>query len=660
MKLSSFLQAFSLILATTIDCAAAKKTIGLALNGGSGPAGNAVAGFMRGFQQQKLTIDGEERSALEAFTYLSGLSAGNVPIMTYHYAEHTTSDELLDAAGNSDPTKITMEDLEVTPEKSLFNVYVTPVTPFLVASIFFDMIFQSPALWPLVVSFHMLSPYGIATGTRMVDAKIRDEVKSTPICSTVMTGPEETFHNYEYDTMSRGILTELYEEDKKNSSVPPIDEMDNGFLLELTEKHNYQLPFPAYFTHEGLEIPFSAEGVVMKFDNVVNATAEDVNLTVPITASYAELSSDSDPFTVEKVLGMGTDLLLIYGQNSDLWGALPESVANPILVDIPTAVGDKRSMVFTDGGYIEGLGIPPLVAKKTDHIISVINSNQKIPNNVYELPKFAQDQYSKYFGFNNDIWKIPYRFDSFLLAHGPFNHIFEMTDENGESNLVKIYNAFKSLFEAGEPMITTLKNVKVIDNPFYGIEGGWTLDLTIIFGQGVPEKFAEQIPEGIVTPPPGRNVTEYGYFTNENFRTVPNVAANLAGFKNVSIPIPFTDETFDFAIPDLGQDLPQKEARMTTILNSWIIGHAWDGLTGADGEVKFEGFGKIFEGGDADDSVIDKNGGDNEPSTIEDLEAQVLALKVAVIVLGCIIGIIFGWFLYLKMTKKDHHRVQGA
>jgi len=44
-----------------------------------------------------------------------------------------------------------------------------------------------------------------------------------------------------------------------------------------------------------------------------------------------------------------------------------------------------------------------------------------------------------------------------------------------------------------------------------------------------------------------------------------------------------------------------KEARMTQIMNSWIIGRAWDGLKGADGEVKFEGFKKLFEEDDGDD-----------------------------------------------------------
>ena len=133
-------------------------------------------------------------------------------------------------------------------------------------------------------------------------------------------------------------------------------------------------------------------------------------------------------------------------------------------------------------------------------------------------------------------------------------------------------------------------------------------------------KFVEQVPEGIVTPPIGKNVTEkrYGlnYFTNEDFKTVPNVAPEAVSIEDISLPIPFTNETVEFKFPNLGQNLPVKEARMTQILNSWIIGHAWDNeLKGADGEVKFEGFKKILEGAYYDDEGGPSSFGDGGPSS---------------------------------------------
>eukprot|EP00978_Attheya_sp_CCMP212_P008006 scaffold18654_cov51-Attheya_sp.AAC.4 len=39
---------------------------------------------------------------------------------------------------------------------------------------------------------------------------------------------------------------------------------------------------------------------------------------------------------------------------------------------------------------------------------------------------------------------------------------------------------YNSLFKAGEPHIATLKDLEVIDNPFWGVKSGKTVDLTLI------------------------------------------------------------------------------------------------------------------------------------------------------------------------------------
>eukprot|EP00567_Pseudictyota_dubia_P000078 CAMPEP_0197466288 /NCGR_PEP_ID=MMETSP1175-20131217/64973_1 /TAXON_ID=1003142 /ORGANISM="Triceratium dubium, Strain CCMP147" /LENGTH=651 /DNA_ID=CAMNT_0043002321 /DNA_START=170 /DNA_END=2121 /DNA_ORIENTATION=+ len=616
-----------------------KKTIALALNGGSFTAGNGCAGIMRGFQQQRVTIDGEQRPAMEAFEYVSGLSGGNLAIFPYHYAQYTTSDEILDAHGNSDPSKITVEDLEVIPEKSLFKPFVVDVTISLIPAVFYALFLGGKDIWSVVMSFHMLQHKGIATGTKMTDVKIREDVKSKPISMTSMLGPAETFPNYEFYTMSRGMMTELRDEHEnrlQRVEIPAFPgfpdlqfhEMDNDYLLELAEKYNYQFPFPGFLTHEGLEVPFTKE-VNMKFDNVVNMTADDVRFTT-IDSPFSELSSESNPFTVEKALGLATDVLVLMSQlrGIDIFGMLPDQIANPIHVDIPTADGGKRKMVFSDGGYSEGTGIPPLVKKKIDKIISIWN-----PTGVFANPILVGGAYGPFFGMS-DFNQITSNLNSFMLANGPFNHMFDLYDSNGENQILKLIETMESLQAAGEPMIATLKDVAVIDNPFYGIEGGWTTDLTVILGVGVPgspplkdvavidnpfygieggwttdltvilgvgvpDKFAAEIPEGIVTPPAGRNVTENGYFTNEEFASVPNVESAPMGPINVTLPHPF--EAVEFPFYSVGNHLPVKEARMTQIMNSWIIGRAWDGLKGADGEVKFEGFKKLFEEDDGDD-----------------------------------------------------------
>ena len=154
-------------------------------------------------------------------------------------------------------------------------------------------------------------------------------------------------------------------------------------------------------------------------------------------------------------------------------------------------------------------------------------------------------------------------------------------------------------------MITTLEGLEVIENKLYGIEGGWTLDLTIIMMIGVPQKFAELIPPGIAPPPIGKNMTENGFFTNEEFASVPNVEPVAPG-GNYTYTFPGTDQTIELPLPSIGRQLPLKAARMTQVLNSWVVERAWDGLIGSDGEVKFGGFRKLLQ------ETIDENEGEGE------------------------------------------------
>ena len=58
-----------------------EKKIGLALCGGIFVASAGGAATMRGFQQQSIVVDGEERPALEAFDYVSGLSGESGKLM---------------------------------------------------------------------------------------------------------------------------------------------------------------------------------------------------------------------------------------------------------------------------------------------------------------------------------------------------------------------------------------------------------------------------------------------------------------------------------------------------------------------------------------------------------------------------------------------------
>ena len=60
--------------ATTSTTDQIQTSVGLSLTGGYEVAALHGASLMRGFQQQKVEIDGKMRPAMEAFDYMAGLS----------------------------------------------------------------------------------------------------------------------------------------------------------------------------------------------------------------------------------------------------------------------------------------------------------------------------------------------------------------------------------------------------------------------------------------------------------------------------------------------------------------------------------------------------------------------------------------------------------
>eukprot|EP00978_Attheya_sp_CCMP212_P032282 scaffold125362_cov56-Attheya_sp.AAC.5 len=59
--------------------------------------------------------------------------------------------------------------------------------------------------------------------------------------------------------------------------------------------------------------------------------------------------------------------------------------------------------------------------------------------------------------------------------------------------------------------------MEVIDNPFWGVKSGKTVDLTLIY-YNIPKKFSENVRDDVVPPPKGQSKTdEDGRFTNERF-----------------------------------------------------------------------------------------------------------------------------------------------
>uniref|UniRef100_A0A7S2XI65 PNPLA domain-containing protein n=1 Tax=Attheya septentrionalis TaxID=420275 RepID=A0A7S2XI65_9STRA len=591
------------------------ETIGLALTGGSLTAANIGGAVMRGFQQHKVTIDGEEITAMEAFDYVSALSGGNFPSIMYHYAQNTTSDEILDAGGISDPSLITTEELETIPENSMFHTFVTSIIPSFMAAFAFALLGAS--FWPTMVYIHFLAPYGIPPNMPMGKEKTtedhvvpRSEIKSTPVVEFSMTGPANLYPNFIWEQQMYGLAEDVAAD---FDSIPEADDpafqalvvelgglrpgklLNNSDVLEIAKQNGCRQPVPFFGTPGEIRSQFMA--CEMTFDPVGNATSEAINFE-PFSATPEELSTETDVYSLEKLLGMGTQLVPI--MLASLGSALPRDIVDviepPIQLDIPTADGVKREVAIADGGYNDGTGIPALVQLKVRKIISVqtitgayIGDTSSVANPVLS----AVTKMTQFFGLVFDPSEFGVSPTNFGVAQKLTNKIFELTND-AESQLVKYANDMFANFQAGNPLVATFKDLNVVDNPFWGTEAGNKVDLTVILMLGVPEKFSSQVPQDVAPPPEGRNFTEYGFFTNEELRLVPNTMS--ARTATIDLQLPEYNISFSGVSPIPEFALDVKEARMTQILGSWIVKEAWNGLEGPDGESTFGGFNAIFGG----------------------------------------------------------------
>lgn len=639
-----------------------QTTVGLTLNGGGYTAGNGVAAVLRAFQKNKLNIDGEERPAIEIFDYMSGLSGGNPASIMYHYAQYTTSDELLEVYSiPSDPTKMTIEDLQNIPDRSIFKPFVTTTSISTIIGAI-DAYLNGGEPWTEVVYYHFFLQNYIAKDLLMTDAKIRDEVKSIPIVEFSLIGPSELYPDWSDTLINRAIvedyndqfqttLTAIDDEGfvqlaaitteiiadyinkvfgdvvmppfNSTTDTPPTSyQMDNSFILKLAETHKFKMILPAYGTSEKFVIPM-AKGMVMEFDGLVNRTYNPIDVDEPTVALYSEVSPDTQPFTLEKLLGMGTDNLGLFPYGADMYRPILDSISpglgqRPISVDVPFAKNGKTTthkMAFTDGGCNDINGLPALLHQKPKKIVMALNRptgpTEYTTEEVHRIS--AINEMVEYFGVVTD----PIDPNTNAATRPITGHVFNI-HSGGENQLVKLNDIYSTLMEAGEPLIATLEGLEVVENPFWGLEGGWTVDVTIISFNGVPKKFGDLIPEGIATPPLGRDIIENGLFTNETFFSVPNV-----------IPIPITEEVDvidipllgEIPIPSLGQVLPLEAARMTQIMIGWAIDHAWDGIF-VDGKEIFGGFPKFFEDvGESDDNFgvmsVSDDETDEEPKSVK-------------------------------------------
>jgi hypothetical protein len=569
--------------------------IGLAISGGVFPGGVVAGGIMRGFQQQSITLRGRTRPAMNGFKYIASVSGGCLTQVVYAYAPDTASDVILDVAGINHPSLITEEELNNVPERSIFGRYHVDLEPYVTDAFFRSFANEDETLWSNLVFSMFLEPFGIARLQSVIDT--RYEVQSIPIFMASMLGPTELYPEYLAHLNSR-FETNLDSIDRiptkfSLESMTYRILLDNDILWETAMKSHYQIPYGVYITPDKFAVPMEKHQAT--FDSLAHKNATLPNKTAaaidfdPIFVSPDEVTPEGeDMFTVKKMIGAATSFVSLQHKT------IPIENLTPNTIDITTADGSQRNMIISDGGYNAVNGILALVQKKVPNIVCNLFATHNVielmkASNNPEPWKIASTLITSYFGVVvEEFQKGGDEFDYFRAYS---MHVFDLYSNN-KNQIIEFTKDIKSLYDAGEPMIVTLNNLDVIHNPFWGIEGGNKVDLTVIVNIGVPRKFSEQVSEDVAPPPDGMSFTnEYGFFNNEELKNVPNMPHK--GESTLTANIPELNFTYPTPLPDF--KLGKKEVRMTEILSSWMIEHAWEGLNGVDGKEKFGGFKAIFK-----------------------------------------------------------------
>jgi len=578
--------------------------IALALAGGGLRAASACFGALRGLQQKKVIHPetGKEVPAMDLVGYNSAISGGSLPAMLYSYAQVPT-DELLETDRVTDPSKITKEDLSRMPTTSMGYVLAQKPDSKNILKGTIKEVLLNPlnlskvhSLWSAGLYKMFCEPLNMPRNKYFTSSKAeldkilaenpnlkeddfllpREDVKANMMILASM-------HGYRLD---RGKYMDNYQKIYSESWAEHKSKLDAGekypsmtdIVLSVRDKYGGHLPMPYMFTPDVVE---------NKYSGTVNVRRKKVEYPESNSKTF-EWGAKSGKYGRKSRLSVEfmTALSVNFLGSSYIGAGGTMSRLLTGLRTVSLSNGSGATQRFADGGTNDLMGVVPLVARGTKHIISVYVFNQNPPicgfNNTYAncynaAPATSLDdpdfdaQFEEWLKWINP--RITAYFGHFNIAPinqaNVMNHIFNDPNLDRLKELMITYN---SLFKAGEPLIATLKDLEVIDNPFWSIKGGKTVDLTLMY-LNMPKKFSENVPEEAISPPEGMSKTnENGQFTNESFSNVPELKSDGADMIHYS----------------------HEEVNMMGYLGSWMVHHSWDGLKGHDGKEKFEGFGKIF------------------------------------------------------------------
>lgn len=568
------------------------ERIGIAIAGGGTRSIGTSHGILRGLQQQRIQRNGKDVPALDGVDVISGVSAGSWAASMYVFAK-VSSDTLLDVERTTDPKEITADDLLM--EKP--NTMGSAIAEFDRSNWIFGGIYTILSLgkfyraWTLMVYRSLFKPLGIPRNkffssskeevTKIITANVgvketdfiipREEVKAMLITNFTMLAPSGVFKKFqeaaakvEEDIVGSGYLflkPETVLKARNNSGgvnfVPFIATLDAvgspyglaGHTMTIDGSPVMNFPVPA-------EQPWKWGPKGTRFSLELASSMSSSYVQMAIISSLKSKSKDGYFSGLKSSLCLRADQRLTQ------------------IYDVPVGDGKRDSLMFVDGGLVDTTGVPTLVHRKVPKILFIQNvgdmdlggkccymelHEDTAQSTDYQLwLKDFSPMFTCLFGYVGNPQKLNGNVDIQCM-----NHIFD----DGEVRLKELMEGMGKLANAGNPLIYTLKGLNVIDNPYFGTVKGHQVDLTFYFAN-LPKNFAKEISSTTAPPPPGKEtLDEYGRFTNNKLKLVPEVGvAGLSG----------------------------EEVNMMGYLGSWVVKESWDGLYDQDGSIVFEGFKDFF------------------------------------------------------------------
>lgn len=587
------------------------EEIGLALAGGIVRAASSGMGIVRGFcQKQIVNAEGQDVPAMNFIRYNSGISGGAIPAVLYAYAPIPT-DQLLDTTRSYKPSKITLEDLDYMPETSMGYVFAEqPGQLFRIIKYVFELIlgitniFKLHSMYVTTVYRKSFRPFGIpknknfTSGEEELEQILKDnpsltrddflipreDVRTMPMLLWSMMGARADLdYMQNYDDLHQDCWHEYHAQHtlsmftaKSSGKITNLPNMTK-LVLSHMEEHGGNVPIPFVGTASSVETRYTGK-VRLKGQHY------DFPLKPQVPYQWGDDGLFGDKrFSLELMTSMSTNF-------PGMTGSFSANLLSNLRSIRVNGEGQFMTQQFADGGASDLTGIVPLIQHRVKNIIAVFDYNvtkdADLESSYADIARVAgatsvnepdfDAQFHQWLKMITSAFSCLFGYFGTEFMPGKariLNHVFEDPNLDRMKELMVKYN---SLFKAGEPLIVTLKDLAICDNPFWGItaEDFPSVNLTMMW-MNMPKKFSKRVPIEAVPPPPGMpKIDEDGRFNNEEMRNVPELKSAVTNY------LTYTN----------------KQINMMGYLCSWMVHHAWYGLNGHDGRVVFDGFADIFDG----------------------------------------------------------------